>query len=130
MSFLLLDTQLLIWAADNPEHVPQEACALIADPTNALAFSAISIWEVAIKTALGKPGFRTDPRRLRSGLLRGGYRELPIAAEHGIAMARLPPIHRDPFDRILLAQTDIEGAILLTAGRTVARCPGPVRLMV
>ncbi|MFC7476776.1 type II toxin-antitoxin system VapC family toxin [Dankookia sp. GCM10030260] len=129
MSFLLPDTRWLIRAAAGPEYVPADARALIADPTNALAFSAASIWEVAIRTAPGRPGFRTDPRRLRSGLLRGGYRELPVTAERGIAVARLPPVHRDPFDRSLVAQAGVEGAILLTADRTVARCPGPVRLV-
>ena len=105
------------------------ARSLIGDQTNALAFSAASIWEAAIKAGLGGPDFAIDPRRLRRGLLDNGYVELPVTSGHGIAVAHLPPIHRDPFDRIRIAQADVEGAILLTADRTVARYPGPVRLV-
>ena len=129
MSLLLLDTQLLIWAAKNNPRLKAAARAMIDDPANALAFSAASIWEAAIKAALDRPDFRIDPRSLRRNLLGNGYAEFPITAEHGIAAARLPPIHRDPFDRILVAQAEVEGALLLTADRTVARYPGPVRLV-
>ena len=130
MSFLLLDTHLLVWIGLGGSRLPDELRTLVSDPTNALAFSAVSIWEVAIKHRLDRPDFRLDPRRLRSRLLESGYRELPITAEHGIVAGRLPPVHRDPFDRMLVAQADIEGATLLTADRTVARYPGPVRLVV
>jgi PIN domain nuclease of toxin-antitoxin system len=109
--------------------VPLAVRSLIADPTNALAFSAASIWAVTIKPGPGKPGFATDPRRLRRGLLDNGYVELPVTSERGIAVARPPPLHCDLFDRILIAQADIEGAMLLTADHLVAQYPGPLRLV-
>jgi PIN domain nuclease of toxin-antitoxin system len=129
VSLLLLDTQLLLWAAAVPERLPPAAMVLIEDPRETLAFSAASIWEVVIKTGLGREDFRVDARRLRRGLLDAGYREMPITAEHALAVARLPPLHRDPFDRILVAQAETEGATLLTADQQLARYPGPVRLV-
>jgi PIN domain nuclease of toxin-antitoxin system len=129
VSFLLLDTRLLLWSALDDDRLSGTARALIDDVTNALAFSAASIWEVSIKAGGRRGEGLADPRRLRRMLLDNGYRELPITAEHGIATTRLPPIHRDPFDRILVAQAEVEGAILLTADRTVARYPGAVRLV-
>jgi PIN domain nuclease of toxin-antitoxin system len=129
VSFLLLDTHLLLWSVLDDPRLPPAARMLIEDPTNALAFSAASIWEVAIKAGTRRGVGLAEPRRLRHMLLANGYRELPITSEHGIAVARLPPIHRDPFDRILVAQADVEGATLLTADRIVGRYPGPVRLV-
>jgi len=101
----------------------------MADPANKLAFSAASIWEVAIKAGRQRKDFVVDPRRLRRGLLEGGYREFAVTGEHAIAVARLPPIHKDPFDRILVAQADVEGATLLTVDATVARYGRPVKLV-
>jgi PIN domain nuclease of toxin-antitoxin system len=85
------------------------------------------LWEVAIKRGLGREDFRVDPRLLRRGLLDNGYRELPITSEHAVAVDGLPPIHKDPFDRLLVAQATVEGIALLTADPLVARYPGPVR---
>ncbi len=124
---LLLDTHLLLWAAGCPERLSQAARRMIADPRNALWFSAASIWEITIKRGLGRPDFRVDPHLLRRGLLENGYTELPITSTHVLATAHLPPIHKDPFDRILVAQAESEGALLLTSDETVARYPGPVR---
>jgi PIN domain nuclease of toxin-antitoxin system len=126
---LLLDTHLLLWAAGQPESLSDAARSLMADPDNALLFSAASLWEVAIKHGLGRPDFRVDPRLLRRGLIDNGYGELAITSEHAVAIDSLPAIHKDPFDRILVAQATIEGIVLLTADPVVARYPGPVRLV-
>ena len=124
---LLLDTQLLLWAAGQPERLPVGARALIDDARNQLMFSTTSLWEVAIKSALGRADFRADARLLRRGLLDNGYDELAITSEHAVAIANLPPIHQDPFDRLLVAQSAVEGILLLTADPIVAQYPGPVR---
>ncbi|MDE0371083.1 MAG: type II toxin-antitoxin system VapC family toxin, partial [Rhodospirillales bacterium] len=88
-----------------------------------------SLWEVAIKSGLGREDFRVDPRLLRRGLLENGYDELPVSGAHATAVDLLPPIHRDPFDRILVAQAQIEGITLLTTDEIVARYPGPIRVL-
>jgi len=126
---LLLDTHLLLWAAGAPERLSAEARALIAAPENELFFSAASLWEIAIKRGLGRDGFQVDARLLRRGLLDNGYSELPVASEHAVAVEGLPPIHKDPFDRILVAQAMVEGIVLLTGDAVVALYPGPVRLL-
>ena len=123
----LLDTHLLIWAAGFPDRLPGEGRELIADPDNELLFSAASLWEVAIKNALGRADFAVDARLLRRGLLDNGYSELPVASEHAVAIDQLPPIHKDPFDRLLVAQSIVEGIPLLTADEIVSRYPGPIR---
>ncbi len=83
--------------------------------------------EVAIKSGLGRRDFLADARLLRRGLIDNGYDELAITGEHAVATASLPPIHKDPFDRILVAQSAVEGILLLTVDPIVARYPGPVR---
>jgi PIN domain nuclease of toxin-antitoxin system len=124
---LLLDTQLLLWAAGHPERLSAATRSMINDAENQLVFSAASLWEVAIKTGLGRADFRADARLLRRGLLDNGYDELAITGEHAVAIANLPPIHKDPFDRLLVAQSAVEGILLLTADPIVAQYPGPVR---
>ena len=124
---LLLDTHLLLWAASQPRRLPAEARRLIEDPGNEPFFSAASIWEVAIKSGLGREDFQADARLLRRELLDNGYSELPIVSGHTVATAGLPPIHKDPFDRLLIAQSLVEGITLLTADPLVARYPRPVR---
>lgn len=100
---------------------------LLDDPESVLLFSAASLWEVAIKRGLGRDDFQVDSRLLRRGLLDNGYIELPITSEHAVAIDLLPPIHKDPFDRILVAQSMVEGVTLLTTDPLVARYPGPLR---
>jgi PIN domain nuclease of toxin-antitoxin system len=100
---------------------------MINDARNELMFSAASLWEVAIKSSLGRADFRADARLLRRGLLDNGYDELAIASEHVVAITNLPPIHKDPFDRLLVAQSTVEGILLLTADPIVAQYPGPIR---
>ena len=129
MSLLLLDTHLLLWAAGEPGRLPAAVRALLEDDGNRLAFSAASIWEVVIKSGLGRVDFRVDARRLRRGLLTTGWRELAVTGEHALAVALRPPSHKDPFDRVLVAQAETEGAALLTADPIVARYPGSVRFV-
>ncbi len=124
---LLLDTHLLLWAAGAPGKLPAVARKLIGDPGNELWFSVASLWEVAIKRSLGRADFRADPRLLRRGLLDNGYVELAIAGEHASVVDALPPLHKDPFDRMLVAQAQVEGITLLTADPQVARYAGPIR---
>ena len=124
---LLLDTHLLLWAAGQPDRLSAKARKLIENPETELLFSAASLWEVAIKRALGRNDFRTDARLLRRGLLDNGYTELPIMSEHVVATESLPSLHKDPFDRILIAQATVEGVTLLTNDAAVAQYPGPIR---
>jgi len=124
---LLLDTHLLLWAAGHPDRLPAAARTLIEDPQNEPVFSAASLWEIAIKSSLGRDDFQVDARLLRRGLLDNGYEELPVTSEHAVAIGGLPPIHKDPFDRLLVAQSMVEGITLLTADPLVAQYPAPVR---
>lgn len=123
----LLDTHLLLWAAGCPERLSAAAHAWFEDAGNELIFSSASLWEVAIKRGLGRDDFAVDPRLLRRGLLDNGYRELPVTGMHAVAVDQLPPLHKDPFDRMLIAQSMVEGMVLLTADATVARYGGLVR---
>ena len=124
---LLLDTHLLLWAASSPNRLPSIARTLIEAPANELLFSVASVWEVVIKRNLAREDFSVDPRLWRRGLLENGYAELPITSEHAIAVDGLPAIHRDPFDRMLVAQATIEAVTLLTSDSVVSRYPGPIR---
>jgi PIN domain nuclease of toxin-antitoxin system len=124
---LLLDTHVLLWAAGQPERLPIAARALLEDPHNEPMFSSASLWEIAIKSGLGRDDFQVNARLLRRGLLDNGYGELPISSEHAVAIDGLPPIHRDPFDRLLVAQSMVEGITLLTSDPLVAQYPAPVR---
>ncbi len=124
---LLLDTHVLLWAAGEPERLSAEALALINDENNKLYFSAASICEVVIKNSLQRPDFKVDPHLLRRGLVDNGYLELPISSLHTLNVAHLPSLHKDPFDRILVAQAEAEGCLLLTGDERVAQYDGPIR---
>ena len=124
---LLLDTHILLWAAGEPERLPAAARTLIGDMQNEPVFSSASLWEIAIKRNLGRSDFQVDARLLRRGLLDNGYLELAVTGEHAVAIDSLPPLHRDPFDRVLVAQSMVEGITLLTADPLVAQYPAPVR---
>jgi PIN domain nuclease of toxin-antitoxin system len=126
---LLLDTHLLLWLAGQPERLSGVARAQIDEPDNELFFSAASVWEVVVKRAIGRDDFKVDARLLRRGLLDNGYSELSISSEHAVALESLPPIHKDPFDRMLIAQATVEGITLLTADSIVSQYPGPIRLV-
>lgn len=126
---LLLDTHILLWAAYDPARLSREARSIIEDHSNTLVFSAASIWEVAIKSSLGREDFIADARVLRRALLEAGYLELPIDGTQTAAVADLPPRHKDPFDRLLVAQARHEGITLLTSDQTVAAYGRPTRLV-
>ncbi|MCY7371274.1 MAG: type II toxin-antitoxin system VapC family toxin [Polaromonas sp.] len=123
---LLLDTHLLLWAAATPERLSAPAMELIENPANELLFSAASIWEIVIKSGLGREDFRVDARELRQALLANGYQELAVSALHALTLADLPTIHKDPFDRILLAQAMRDELTLMTADAALAHYPGPI----
>lgn len=124
---LLLDTQILLWAAGVPERLPAGARTLLNDARNELLFSAASLWEIAIKHTLGRDDFRVEPRLLRRGLRDNGYIELPITSDHAVSIDSLPPLHKDPFDRLLLAQALCEGITLITSDMQLAHYGAPVR---
>ena len=124
---LLLDTQILLWAAGEPKRLSAKARKLLLDRHHELLFSAASLWEIAIKSTLGREDFQVEPRLLRRGLLDNGYVEVPITSQHAVSIDLLPPLHRDPFDRLLLAQALAEGLTLVTADAQLARYPGPLR---
>jgi PIN domain nuclease of toxin-antitoxin system len=118
---ILLDTHILLWAAAN--ELPAAAEQYIADMSNTLLFSPASLWEILIKNGLSRADFDVVPALLYGGLIDAGYEELPITSRHTLFVASLPPIHKDPFDRILLAQAASEGVPLLTADSALTRYP-------
>lgn len=118
---LLLDTHLLLWAAGEPERLSEKARDLLLDPANRLMFSSASIWEVGIKRNLGRADFNVDPRRLWRMLLANAYFELSVSSEHALVAGDLPALHKDPFDRILIAQARVEGLQLLTVDKAVEK---------
>ncbi len=122
----LFDTHLLLWAAATPARLPPRARGILEDGENDILFSVGSIWEVAIKNGLGRDDFQVEPALLRMALLDAGYRELPISGGHVTALGNLPPIHRDPFDRLFIAQAMVEGIALVTADPVIGRYSGPI----
>lgn len=123
----LVDTQLLLWAAMDSARLGKSARKLLSDPANDLYFSAASLWELTIKAGLGRPDFSVDARVLRRGLLDNGYRELPITSQHAVGVDTLPPLHKEPFDRLLISQAITEGITLLTSDVRLAKYPGAIR---
>lgn len=122
----LLDTHLLVWSVSASARLSPEAQAAIADPNAEIMFSAVNIWEVAIKNALGRADFNVEPERFRKALLEIGYEELMVSSTHALEVARLPRLHRDPFDRMLIAQARAEDFELVTSDHQIARYPGPI----
>ena len=118
---ILLDTHLLLWSVARSRRLPKQARALLLDAANEVFFSAASVWEVAIKSALRRRDFRVDPTVLVRALVRSGFSELPVSAAHAAGVARLPVIHGDPFDRLLVAQSVAEPMTLLTNDAMLAR---------
>ncbi|MDQ2761962.1 MAG: type II toxin-antitoxin system VapC family toxin, partial [Pseudomonadota bacterium] len=114
------DTHLLLWAAAEPKKLPAAARRMIESPRNQPLFSAASLWEIAIKNQLGRKDLRVEPRTLRRGLLDNGYAELPVTGEHAVVTDTLPPLHKDPFDRLLVAQAIAAPARLYTSDRKLA----------
>lgn len=125
---ILLDTQILLWAKAFPARLPKDIEELIRDPELDLEFSAASVWEIAIKQSQRRADFTVDAALMRLELLATGYSELPVLGHHAVAVATLPPIHRDPFDRILVAQAMVEDIQLVTVDTEIAKYPGPIRV--
>lgn len=125
---LLLDTHLLLWTAGDCERLPLDARQLIADGDNDIFFNVASLWEIVIKTGVRRADFAVDARDLRRNLLENEFDELQVGAEHVLAVASLP-MHKDPFDRLLVAQSHIEKVTLLTVDRTLARYSDSVRVL-
>lgn len=107
---ILLDTHLLLWALSSPEKLSKRSRQYI-DSSEVYA-SAASIWEISIKSALGK--LEADPKEVLAGVEPAGFNHLSIIGDHAAKVAQLPPIHKDPFDRLLVAQARFEPMILLT----------------
>ena len=122
---LLLDTHILLWVIAESRRLSRAARTFIGDPAHDLAFSAVSLWEIAIKAGLRRADFQIDVGSLRKRLFDNGYSEIAATGAHAVALANLPLIHKDPFDRILVAQAIIEGLTLITGDPIVARYPGP-----
>ena len=116
---LLLDTHILLWAAGEPDRLSDTARGMLLEPRNVLFFSAASIWEIVIKRGIGRDDFRVDPYRLRKMLVLNGYTELSITAEHVLRVDTLPMLHKDPFDRVLVAQAQSEAMKLLTVDAAI-----------
>jgi PIN domain nuclease of toxin-antitoxin system len=117
MARIILDTQLLLWTIYKTRRVPPPIAALIEDQGNDVLFSAASVWEIAIKRALNRPDFNADPNDVVASAEATGYIELPVVAKVAAQVSTLPPIHKDPFDRLLIAQAIAEPARLLTSDR-------------
>jgi PIN domain nuclease of toxin-antitoxin system len=126
---LLLDTHILIWAVSDSARLPIAAHGLIGDRQNQPVFSIVSLWEIAIKNRLGRPDFRNDVKLIRRSLVDKGYMELSVTGAHTEIIDTLPPIHKDPFDRMLVAQAIADEILLLTSDPMIAKYPGPVRLV-
>jgi PIN domain nuclease of toxin-antitoxin system len=126
---LLFDTQLWIWLVEGSPKLSAEARKTFADDNNTIVWSVVSLWEVAIKTALGRQGLSVGPDELLTYLRVGNFEELPVLAEHVLPLMHLAHNHADPFDRLLVAQATAEGMTLLTADRTLARYGAVVRVV-
>lgn len=123
----LLDTHILLWALFEPNKLSSEAKALLENQESNLFFSAASIWEITIKNGLGRDDFCVDAGVIRRELLDNGYIELPITSDHAVFISNLPSIHKDPFDRLLIAQAITEGIILLTVDPLILKYTGPIQ---
>jgi len=123
----LLDTHLLLWVAQGSEKLSPVATQLINAPENELFFSAASLWEIVIKNSLNRTDFSVDSRVLRRSLVDNGYIELPVRGDHAVMVENLPRIHKDPFDRILVAQILVEGMTLLTSDTRLTTYSGSIR---
>jgi PIN domain nuclease of toxin-antitoxin system len=112
---LLLDTHLLLWALAEPERLDATTRAVLEDPSNEVLFSAASLWEIAIKAGLGRPDFAVDPKRILRAAQETGFVELPVRSDAAVLVGGLPQHHRDPFDRLLVAQAIAEPVRFYTA---------------
>ncbi|MGL4636603.1 MAG: type II toxin-antitoxin system VapC family toxin [Beijerinckiaceae bacterium] len=128
MSFLF-DTQILLWALRKPKRLSQRVVTLLDDDALERSFSVVTMWEVAIKGGLRRPDFDFEPAQIRAAFMGSGMQELVVTGSHAAAVRDLPLIHRDPFDRMLVAQAISEGLTLVTADKTLAKYPAKVIVM-
>ena len=119
---LLLDTHVLLWWLGNHRELKARARAAIADPTNMVFVSAVSIWEARIKQSLGK---LEVPANFLSAVREEAFELLPVTADHADTVATLPPLHRDPFDRLLIAQAQVEKLTIVSADAIFPRYDPP-----
>lgn len=126
---ILVDTHVLLWTLGDVPRLGDAALAAIEDPENDLLFSVATIWEVAIKAGLGKRNFGVSPAGIREQALAAGFTELPIRSDAALQAGSLPPHHHDPFDRLLVAQADLERATLYTADRQLLAYGAHVELV-
>lgn len=129
MMRLLVDTQLLLWAVARSRRLSQEARRLLENPRNEVHYSAASLWEIAIKLGLRRSDFDVDLGELRPALSEIGFLELPVTGAHAERIVALPPIHKDPFDRMLVAQSQSEPLVLLTNDDVLGRYGATVRVV-
>ncbi len=118
---LLVDTHVLLWAVAEPQKLPEASRARLEAPENEVLFSAASIWELAIKLQIRRLVLPVELEAITEAARRMGFVELPISAAHVTGVKRLPSYHRDPFDRLLIAQAIHELALLLTADRILGQ---------
>jgi PIN domain nuclease of toxin-antitoxin system len=129
MSRFLVDTQLLLWNVYGSRKLPAKVARLFRDGRHEFFFSAASLWEIAIKAARGREDFVADTAAIRDTLEANGFRELPVSAQHAVAVTRLPSIHADPFDRMLVAQSMVEPMVLITSDERLAAYPGTIEVV-
>jgi PIN domain nuclease of toxin-antitoxin system len=122
----LVDTHVLIWLAVDSPRMGNLARDLLADPDNQIFFSAISIFEIAVKERLSKRGFEVEASAIRRMMIENDFAELAVTGTHAAHAATLPLVHRDPFDRLLVAQAMMEGFTLMTADEMIAQYSGPI----
>ena len=126
---ILLDSHLLIWLVGASDRLPSEARAMIEDAGNAVFFSSASIWELSIKHSTGRARLALHPQVLYEQLVKNEFQEVQVTAAHGLLVSSLETIHKDPFDRILIAQSISEGMLLLTSDEIIGQYSGPIRLV-
>lgn len=120
---LLLDTHILLWWLNNSDELNENTKGFIADPENLVYVSAVSLWEIVIKESLGKLKM---PKNWSTVVREESFRQLSITWEHSLKVAALPNIHRDPFDRLLIAQALTEGLTFLTNDDKLLKYPGEI----
>ena len=129
MSRFLVDTQLLLWNANPSRRLPARVARLFGDGRHEFFASVASVWEVAIKAALGKKGFDVGATSMRESLALSGFHELPITGAHAVAIDRLPRLHGDPFDRLIVAQALVEPMVLITTDVSLGAYPGTIEVI-
>ena len=129
MSRFLVDTQLLLWNVYGSRKLPARVGRLFRDGRHQFFYSAASLWEIAIKAARGREDFVADTAAIRDALETNGFHELPVAGQHAVALGDLPPIHADPFDRMLIAQAIVEPMALITSDARLAAYPGTIEVV-